>query len=666
MSAASGIGLAMPSGLDDDTIINELVAVQQQNVTTVQNQVTADQASISAYGQIQSLLGTINTAAAAVSTSGSFDVFSSSSSNSDAVGISGGSGSVAGQYDVSVYNLASSEKMISADGKISSNTASLSSQGIGVGTISVDGVNISVSSTDTIQDLCNNINAATQSDGTPINVNASVVQVGTNDYRLLLSDTNTGSDGIAYEDVSGTTLQDLGIITDAAGDKGNLNQTLQSSDDIATDWNNLATGSAVQITGTDHDGNAVSSTFTKNSGETLSDFLSKITSAYNGTATATTDASGHLVLTDAITGTSDLAMSTLSLGGTNQTMTVTQGGENGAGVLSAGSNAYYNIDGMQMNSDTNSVTSFQAGTTFSLNAVSATPVTVGLTLNTSTIEQNVEAVLNGYNSLLDYVNSATQVGTSSDPSETDDTTATTQGGPLAGDMTATSIASQIDSLFEADYGYLGGNLTSLAMIGIQTDPNTGHLSLDESTFESAMQNNPTAVENLFTQVGTSNNPSVAFGQSTSTTQSGAYTLKEVDPDHVAIELNGTNQWYTSDARNGDVVTFSNGPASGLSITAPAGSVGSSTTFTYSSGLAGNLTNTISNMTDPSSGLIQLQTTTLQTKINDENTQIATLTDQCNQYRTRLVQEFSTMESMMNNLHSQSSSITSSFGTAATA
>ena len=132
-----------------------------------------------------------------------------------------------------------------------------------------------------------------------------------------------------------------------------------------------------------------------------------------------------------------------------------------------------------------------------------------------------------------------------------------------------------------------------------------------------------------------------------------------------ISQAGTNQWYTG-TTEGDVVTFSSGPATGLSINAPAGSISDDpanpTTFNFSNGLAADLTNTIANMTDPNTGLIQDQTSTIQTEINNANTQITTLTDQCNQYRTQLTQEFSTMEELVNNLKSQSSSLTASFGT----
>jgi flagellar capping protein FliD len=133
---------------------------------------------------------------------------------------------------------------------------------------------------------------------------------------------------------------------------------------------------------------------------------------------------------------------------------------------------------------------------------------------------------------------------------------------------------------------------------------------------------------------------------------------------VQISQAGTNQWYTG-TTTGDIVTFSSGPASGLSINAPSGSISDDstnpTTFNFSNGLAADLTNTIANMTDANTGLIQNQTSTIQTEINNADDQITTLTNQCNQYRTQLTQEFSDMEAAVNKLKSASSSLTASFG-----
>ena len=129
MSTASGLAIAMPSGLDDGTIISELVGIQQQSVTTVQNEVSADQTKISDFSQIKSLLDAVSSDASALSSASSFDVFTPSSTNSSAVTVSGAAGASVGQYNVNVYQLASSEQMISKDSAIASNTKSWQARG---------------------------------------------------------------------------------------------------------------------------------------------------------------------------------------------------------------------------------------------------------------------------------------------------------------------------------------------------------------------------------------------------------------------------------------------------------------------------------------------------------------------------------------------------------
>ena len=352
-----------------------------------------------------------------------------------------------------------------------------------------------MNNSDTIQDLCNKINAATDASGNQLDVTASVIQLSSSDYRLLLTSNDSGSAGVTYQDLTGSTLQNLGIITDAAGDKGNVAQTLQSADDIGSAFNALSSGSSVQVQGTDHAGNAVSLTYTKNAGDTVSDFIAKLNNAFNGTTTFTTDTNGNLIATDNITGTSNLAISSLSLGGTAYAMNVTQGGENGSGVLTAGSNAYYSIDGMQANSSSNSVTGFAAGTTFTLSGIAATtPVTVGLTTDTEAITTRVQQLVSDYNTLQGYITTETAIANPND--------ANSKTGDLAGDMSARSILDQITAALEGSYGT--GNSSdpsSLAEVGMQTDPQSGTLSFNNTTFQQALADNFTGVVNLFTQSG---------------------------------------------------------------------------------------------------------------------------------------------------------------------
>ena len=227
-----GISINGPSGIDTQYIIDALVEFERQKVTRVENEKKAYQVKIDAYSKFKSLLSDLRSKANALSKVSSFDLFTTKSSNEKAVTIEGGAGGFDAQYDVRVFQLATSEKMISAEGKITSQTESLSSMGIGVGEISIGGISITIDEDDTILDLRSKINSATDEKGNKIGVSASVLKMSETDYRLVISSKESGSSGTEYRDISGSTLQDLGIIIDADGNKGNTNQQLRSVSDI--------------------------------------------------------------------------------------------------------------------------------------------------------------------------------------------------------------------------------------------------------------------------------------------------------------------------------------------------------------------------------------------------------------------------------------------------
>ncbi|MBN1306597.1 MAG: hypothetical protein JXA18_01670, partial [Chitinispirillaceae bacterium] len=206
-----GISINGPSGIDTQYIIDSLVELERVKVTTVEKQKNAYQLKIDAFSKFKTLLTDLRTRATALSKLGSFDLFTTSSTNEKIATITAGTGSVDATYDVQVFQLAGNEKMISADGLISDQNASLQSLGIGTGVISVDGVEIEIDDNDSLQDLRQKINSATDEDGQRIGVSASVLKIAEGNYRLVITSKESGGAGIAYSDVSGTTLQELGI-----------------------------------------------------------------------------------------------------------------------------------------------------------------------------------------------------------------------------------------------------------------------------------------------------------------------------------------------------------------------------------------------------------------------------------------------------------------------
>lgn len=648
-------GVDSISGLDLNSLIKNLVGIEQSKVTRVENEKARDQVKIQAYSQIRSLLEDIRTKVDALSEPTSFDLFSSSSTKADAVTISGSSGAVDGQYEVKVYQLAAHEKMIGADNRITSQTATLADQGIGVGDISIGGVRITVDANDTIQDLRAKINAAVDSKGNHLPVTATVIKSSASNYRIVLTAKSTGDEGVDYKDLTGSTLQNLGIITTADGEKGSVAQQIQSSDDIASAWNSLAAGSVVHLEGTDHNGLAVSLSFVKSAGTTVNDFLKKVSTAFHDTVGAAVDGSGRLTMTDKTLGGSELALSELTFGGTAYSVGIVQGGTEGAGVLTAGKNAFAGIDDMMVTSSDNTISGFDAGSTFQLHAVTGdTGVTVALARDADAIEQKFTDLLNAFNKLTDYARQATKMADPGVAGSTD--------GTLAGDMTVTSIVERVRQSFSQKYNLFGGSRGSFTMIGLKTDSRTGTLSVDSATFKKSLATDLDAVKRLFITSGSSpENQNISLGLQTKDTKSGVYELQEPDPQHVQIRLKGTSQWITSGARIGDVVNFSTGPVKGLSIAMPQGSGSGGVTFVFQKGLSTVIGEAIKSMTTSDDGMVTLREKTLSARMADADERILDLQDRVESYRVRLLNQFSQMESTLASLKQQNSRIAQYLG-----
>ena len=88
----AGISINGPSGIDDASIIDQLTALEQQKVTTVQTQVSQYQVQISAYSKLKSDLAAVQTAVNALNSDSAFDVFTSQSSDSSVATVQGADG----------------------------------------------------------------------------------------------------------------------------------------------------------------------------------------------------------------------------------------------------------------------------------------------------------------------------------------------------------------------------------------------------------------------------------------------------------------------------------------------------------------------------------------------------------------------------------------------
>ncbi len=657
-----GISINGPSGIDTKTIIDTLVGIEQNKVTKVERAKALDQLKIDAYSKVRSLLTDIKTKAAALSKASSFDLFQSKSSNEKAVTATGGSGTVDGTYDVKVFQLASNEKMISKDGLITSQTAALSSL-VTPGVINVDGVDITIDNDDTIQDLRSKINTATKPNGDKLGVSASVVKMSDTNFRLVLSSKNTGTTGVEYHDVSGTVLQGLGIV-DATGSKGNVNQAIRVNSGFQGMMG--SEGNMIQFTGTDHNGNSVSFQYTTIATSASFDataqgekFLERVEKAFNGTVDASfEEGTGNLILNDKVTGSSKLAISSLSVNGsevTGPTENLAIGTE-GAGVLTAGRDSFFSLEEIYMSSTTNSVSGAFTGVTFDFHSTSVNEsVNINLTRDADGIQKKFQELVDSYNSLVDYAKSATKYA---DPNDEDSTS-----GELAGDSTLMGMVTQIRTALKQEFGLFGtsGKYTNLTMFGMKTDVTSGKLSVDSTAFKKGLETHFDDFVNIFSTLGVSENTSITLGRNTADTRSGKYTIEEIDAQHLRIQLQGSTEWYTSDARIGDIVSFSNGPVKGLTLTAPVGAVAAGgNTFTFSKGISTLLDESINKMINSKDGLITMRQESWKKSMDQKADRIDRLEDQIERYRIRLTSQYAAMERAMSDLTTQAGNVITAF------
>jgi flagellar capping protein FliD len=659
-----GISINGPSGIDTASLVDQLTALEQQKVTTIEDEKKKYQVQIDAYSKFKSVLATLASKSSALDSADAFDVFASTSSNKDIVTLKGDVGAAESTYDISVSQLARNEKMISKS--LASQTASLFSQGITVGDISIDGTTITIDSDDTIQDMRMKINNATDTNGNKLNVSASVLKVSSTEYRLVLTAKKTGSTGVDYQDVgTATTLKGLGIITgNGVGNKGNVAQVIQSqlAENMQTTFDGLGAGDSIQLSGTDRDGNAVTHTYIKpTAGTSIDDFIAQVKQSFHDMADVSIDStSNRLVIADKITGKSQLAINSFSITksgvSTNNVFATTAIGADGAGVLSTGKDAYFNVDSLALTSSDNNASGAITGVTIELHKASSTEtVQTSLTRDTDAIQQKVQDLIDAYNGVLTFVNDNTKMA---DPNDSN-----SKAGDLAGDTTAKSILAQVRNQLQQSMSFLGGTHNSLTMFGVKSDAQSGQMSLDKTRFNKAVTNNFSEMVRFFVTNGTSDNGSVAYGRSTKDTQSGSYTLQEQpDNNHLQIQLSSSTTWSTSDFRSGDIVTFSSGPAKGLSITAASGVITTTSTFTFSKGLGDRINQLITGMNDPQNGMITIHQSSLQSNITSANDRVTAMQKRVDDYHDRMVKQFAAMENALQKMKTQETNMLSALGT----
>ena len=224
---------------------------------------------------------------------------------------------------------------------------------------------------------------------------------------------------------------------------------------------------------------------------------STATGAANGFRVSTVDSDGNNL--DA-SGLSQLAFDPTASGGTPQT----------AHVADA-SNANFSLDGLAISKPNNNVSDAIAGLNINLASVSTTATAFTIARDTTTAKSNVNSFVSAYNSL---------VGTLGQLTSYDSTSKT--AGVLNGDSSIRLITTQLQKLV-ASVVPTGGSLTNLNDIGIKFTSD-GTLTTDDAKLSAALASDPDSVGKLFATTATASDSLVSFNGSTTKTQEGSHPL----------------------------------------------------------------------------------------------------------------------------------------------
>lgn len=201
MATISNLGVGMP-GLSD--LYDKLQAAEETKLTAIATQKTKYDAQITGYGKLQSALTNLQTAAAKLAKTDTWNSTSVTSTNTAFAATTSTNANV-GEFTINVNKIAKGQVLTTAPGTIDSNTKQLgettgANRIITITQAGADSKPLTVTLADgdtSLNGIAKAINAANG------NVTASIVKADDGDYRLMLSSKTTGTDSDMTVTVTG-------------------------------------------------------------------------------------------------------------------------------------------------------------------------------------------------------------------------------------------------------------------------------------------------------------------------------------------------------------------------------------------------------------------------------------------------------------------------------
>jgi flagellar hook-associated protein 2 len=496
------------SGIDYNAIIEKYTAATLAQEAPLQSQVNNLTAANTEIVKLQSLFGKVQDSLSALSNLNTFESFTATPSNTNAVQATqiSGQNAVPGTYTIESQTAATASTVTNDP---AANAAQLTPAQEAAAAPPLDQLGTSISATNG-----NSGNGSITINGVKISYDVTTQSIGT-----IVNDINSSGAGVnlTYNSATGvftlTATTNAGIAIGSPADTGNLESVLHLDTGQITGSGNgeTLTGSAPLIGISDTAalqgaGNAgfakqvSSGVFTINgvqitvnaSNQNLQDVLNAINSSSAGVSASYSQATGQLTLTSSTDGPSNIVLGSANdtsnflvasgLSADYGTFTVGNGYPNLSPTITTGKQAsltYQNPSGgnTTVYSSTNTFTSVIPGISLNLltTVPAGSPYTIGVQQSPKAAETAINTFVTAYNNLINELNVATAAPVIQQSFETAPgqnqgaSSQTTSGGPLYNNFEVSSLRDQLVQMVSQFIPSGSTSYNSLQSLGLSLD-----------------------------------------------------------------------------------------------------------------------------------------------------------------------------------------------------
>lgn len=471
--------------MDWKSLVDQLVELERTPQTIMAKEQATIRTQSNAYKTIQNSLNALKVKTDALSSGTLFTTRQASSTDSSVLSASAASGAAVGTFKINVSQLsqAAVQQGTGNTGKALSTTNDVSalkladagfSTAVSAGKFTVNGQEVSIATTDSLQDVFDKVSTATGGVVTG-SYNAATDKISfTSSGSLILGATTDTSNFLQvaklYNNPTGT-----GTVTSSA-ELGSVR--LAKTLDSANFTTAISGTGSFKINGVEVSYDA--------SKDTVGEVLKRINNSTAGVTASYDVVNDRFSLTNKTGG--DVGISLQDVSGNFLAATGLSGG-----ALVRGKDLQYSVnDGPTLSARGNVIGEESSGITgLSVTVAKTGTATVDVSTNTSAVKTAINDFLTAFNSLQDTIETYTASSTNSAGAVT--------SAALSDDNEASDIGSYLRRTAFASISGLDGTINRLEKLGITTNGDNNKLALADSTkLDEALANNLADVEVFFT------------------------------------------------------------------------------------------------------------------------------------------------------------------------